>query len=219
MFITYAHYTPQGRLFYIGKGSGKARAHYFSGRNNYWNKIVAKYGRPSVQILADWNTEEEAFSHEVLLINCFRDMGYELANLTDGGDGTSGYKQTEEHKEKLRKTRTGKPIHSEEFKEKIRKLHTGSTYNLGRPTSAKQKEAARKIFTGNNYSVGNTAQRKWVWVGTNVITGEVVKFIGEKEMKAAGIQHSNVIKCLNGERKSHKGYTWHRELWENKSWH
>ena len=50
-----------------------------------------------------YDTEEEAFSHEVLLISCFRGMGYELANLTDGGDGTSGYKQTEEHKEKLRK--------------------------------------------------------------------------------------------------------------------
>ena len=219
MFVTYAHYTPQGRLFYIGKGSGKARAHYFSGRNNYWNKIVAKYGRPSVQILADWGTEEEAFSHEVLLINCFRDMGYELANLTDGGDGTSGYKQTEEHKEKLRIARTGKPIHSEEFKQKLSNFHKGNKWRQGIPTSAKQKAIASALSKGNSHAAGNTAQRKWVWVGTNVITGEVVKFIGEKEMKAAGIQHSNVIKCLNGQRKSHKGYTWHRELWENKSWH
>jgi hypothetical protein len=190
-----------------------------NGRNNYWDKIVAKYGRPSVQILADWDTEEEAFSHEVLLINCFRDMGYELANLTDGGDGTSGYKQTEEHKEKLRKARTGKSIHTEEFKQKLSDLHKGNKWRQGIPTSAKQKAIASKLSKGNIYAAGNTTQRKWIWVGTNVITGEVVKFIGEKEMKAAGIQHPNVIKCLNGQRKSHKGYTWHRELWENKSWH
>jgi hypothetical protein len=190
-----------------------------NGRNNYWDKIVAKYGRPSVQILADWGTEEEAFSHEVLLINCFRDMGYELANLTDGGDGTSGYKQTEEHKEKLRKARTGKSIHTEEFKQKLSDLHKGNKWRQGIPTSAKQKAIASKLSKGNIYAAGNTTQRKWIWVGTNVITGKVVKFIGEKEMKAAGIQHPNVIKCLNGERKSHKGYTWHRELWENKSWH
>ena len=219
MFCTYAHYTPQGRLFYIGKGSEHYRANRMNGRNNYWDKIVAKYGRPSVQILADWGTEEEAFSHEVLLINCFRDMGYELANLTDGGDGTSGYKQTEEHKEKLRKARTGKSIHTEEFKQKLSDLHKGNKWRQGIPTSAKQKAIASKLSKGNIYAAGNTTQRKWIWVGTNVITGKVVKFIGEKEMKAAGIQHPNVIKCLNGERKSHKGYTWHRELWENKSWH
>ena len=190
-----------------------------NGRNNYWNKIVAKYGKPSVQILADWDTEEEAFSHEVLLINCFRDMGYELANLTDGGDGTSGYKQTEEHKEKTRKVKLGKPMHTEESKQKLSNFHKGNKWRQGIPTSVKQKAIASALSKGNNYAAGNTAQRKWVWVGTNVITGEVVKFIGEKEMKAAGIQHSNVIKCLNGQRKSHKGYTWHRELWENKSWH
>ena len=40
MFYTYAHYTPQRRLFYIGKGSSERRAHRMQGRNNYWNKIV-----------------------------------------------------------------------------------------------------------------------------------------------------------------------------------
>jgi hypothetical protein len=200
VFYTYAHYTPENRLFYIGKGHGR-RAYTFSKRNNYWNHIVEKFGKPRVEILADWNTEKEAFEHEMLLISCFKDMGYRLVNLSNGGEGPSGLK------------------HSEEFKEKIRKLHTGSAYNLGRPTSAKQKAIASKLSKNNIYAAGNTNNRKWVWVGTNVITGEVVKFIGEKEMKAAGIQHSNVIKCLNGQRKSHKGYTWHRELWENKSWH
>jgi len=215
VFCTYAHYTPQGRIFYIGKGSGHYRAYCMTGRNNYWEKIVAKYGKPSVQILSDWNTEKEAFSHEILLISCFRSMGYELANLTNGGDGTSGYKQTPEHVEKTRKAKLGKPIHSEEFKRKLSNLHKGNKWRQGIPTSAKQKEAAQKIFLGNKYASGNTAQRKWVWIGTNILTGEVVKFIGQQAMKEAGIQHANVIKCISGHRKSHKGYTWHREPWEN----
>ena len=213
MFCTYAHYTPQGRLFYIGKGSSERRAHYMQGRNNYWNKIVAKYGNPRVEILSTWGSEKEAFIHEVLLISCFRDMGYELANLTDGGDGTSGYKQTEEHKEKLRKARTGKPIHSEEFKQRLSNLHKGNKWRQGLPASDKQKEIAKKIFTGNKYAVGNTRKRKWVWIGTHIKTGVVVEFIGEQAMKEAGIQHANVIKCINGKRKSHKGYTWHRKPW------
>jgi len=216
MFLTYAHYTPQGRLFYIGKGSNEKRAHYFSSRNNYWHKIVAKYGKPNVQILANWNTEQEAFEHEKVLISCFRGMGYELANLTDGGDGTSGYKQTEEHKEKTRKSKLGKPIHSKEFKEKIRKLHTGSTWNLGRPTSAKQKAIASALSKGNKHAAGNTNNRKWKWVGTHIETGTVIEFIGSLELNKAGFQHANVIKCINGQRKSHKGYTWTRKILENK---
>jgi len=215
MFLTYAHYTPQGRLFYIGKGSNEKRAHYFSSRNNYWHKIVAKYGKPNVQILANWNTEQEAFEHEKVLISCFRGMGYELANLTDGGDGTSGYKQTEEHKEKLKKARTGKPIHTEEFKEKIRRTHTGSKYNLGRPTSAKQKAIASALSKGNKHAAGNTNNRKWKWVGTHIETGTVIEFIGSLELNKAGFQHANVIKCINGQRKSHKGYTWRKESLEN----
>jgi hypothetical protein len=215
MFLTYAHYTPQGRLFYIGKGSNEKRAHYFSSRNNYWHKIVAKYGKPNVQILANWNTEQEAFEHEKVLISCFRGMGYELANLTDGGDGTSGYKQTEEHKEKLKKARTGKPIHTEEFKEKIRRTHTGSKYNLGRPTSAKQKAIASALSKGNKHAAGNTNNRKWKWVGTHIETGTVIEFIGSLELNKAGFQHANVIKCINGQRKSHKGHTWRKESLEN----
>jgi hypothetical protein len=185
------------------------------GRNNYWNKIVAKYGKPTVQVLAEWKTEAEAFDHEKFLIACLRVMGYELANLTDGGDGTSGYKQTLEHKQKLRESRLGVAIHSEEFKEKIRQTHLGSKWNLGRPTSAKQKLIASATHYGNKHAEGNTNNRKWVWIGTHIETGEVIRLVGEQAMKDAGVQHANVIKCLNGERKSHKGYTWRRELWEN----
>lgn len=265
MFYTYSHATPKGRIFYIGKGQGE-RAYVNKNRNTYWHNIVKKHGNPVIQILADWETEEDAFNHEVLLIECFRDMGYKLANLTNGGEGSSGYKHTDEQREKNRVAKIGStpwnkgiPL-TDECKQKLSQALTGKAAwnigiplkeetkqklsmaglgnkralghkvsesskklmglaNLGRPTSAKQKAIASALSKGNSHAAGNTAQRKWVWVGTNIITGEVVKFIGEKEMKAAGIQHSNVIKCLNGQRKSHKGYTWHRELWENKSWH
>ncbi len=105
MFYTYAHYKPEGGLFYIGKGAGR-RAYNMQDRNVYWKNIVAKHGNPNVEILAHWDTDEEALDHEVLLISCFKDMGYKLANLTDGGEGVSGYKHTEEALQKMR-GRTG----------------------------------------------------------------------------------------------------------------
>ena len=107
MFFTYAHYKPEGGLFYIGKGK-RRRAYAMDGRNSHWQNIVNKYGRPHVELLARWDTETEAFDHEKLLISCFRDMGFVLANKSDGGEGTSGYKHTPEQIEKNRQSKLGK---------------------------------------------------------------------------------------------------------------
>ena len=216
MFFTYAHYTPEGRLFYIGKGSSVRRAHQMLGRNNYWCKVVAKYGKPEVKILAEWDTEQEAFEHEIALIKEYREQGLELCNLTDGGEGTSGYKHSAEHIQKNSLARLGKSAwwnigrkHTEETKVKC------GLANKGKPTSTKQKATASILFKGNTYGAGNTNNRAWIWVGTQVETKEVVRIIGEKAMKEAGFQHANIIKCINGQRKSHKGYTWAKESWGN----
>jgi NUMOD3 motif len=266
LFYTYSHSIPNGRIFYIGKGQGN-RAYSLKNRNQHWQRIVEKHGKPIIEILANWDTEEEAFSHEMLLISCFKDMGYTLANKTNGGEGQSGMTPwnkgkswdldtkekislmrkgipawnkgiplTEEckqkmsaslagrpawnkgvecrpeTKQKLREKLVGKQIHSEEFKQKMRTLHTGNKWNLGRPASEKQRQTASKRFKGNKHAEGNTNQRKWVWVGTNIKTGEVIRLVGEQALKDASFQHANIIKCINGTRKSHKGYTWTKEL-------
>ena len=102
-YYTYAHIrNDTNQIFYIGKGIGK-RAWWKHGRNNYWHKIVNKHGY-TVEILAYWKTEADAFNHEKLLISCFKDMQYELVNFTDGGDGVSGLKHSEETNGRLRKT-------------------------------------------------------------------------------------------------------------------
>jgi hypothetical protein len=99
MYYTYAHYTPKGDLFYIGKGKDD-RAYSYHKRSYQWREIVAKNRGINVQILADWNTEKEALSHEELLISCFKDMGAKLVNLTDGGLGLKGYTQSPETRQK-----------------------------------------------------------------------------------------------------------------------
>lgn len=99
-FYTYGHYTEDGRLFYVGKGVGR-RAYSKTNRNKHWRHIVEKHGL-KVEIFSCWATEQEAFEDERFLIACFRDgFGLELCNYTDGGEGSSGYKQTEEQKAKI----------------------------------------------------------------------------------------------------------------------
>jgi hypothetical protein len=238
VFYTYAHYTPENRLFYIGKGCGR-RAYTTDKRNAHWKNIVAKYGKPRVEILANWNTEAEAHSHEILLISCFKDMGYKLANLTNGGEGISGYKFSEESKEKIRIFHTGKAWckgrkHTEEEKRKIGVKSKGNKYSLGFIQSVEHREKNSQLQMNNTRALGykhveafkekiseglkgnKNACGGFKWIGTHQKTKEIITFLTTTELNKAGFQHANVIKCINGKRKSHKGYTWTKELLENK---
>ena len=148
MFYTYAHYKPNGTIFYIGKGTGR-RAWKTHRRNSHWKAIVKKHGSFNVEILANWETEKEAFCHEVLLIDCFKDMGYSLANKTNGGEGSSGYKHSDETKLKM------KHSVSEETKKKIsiarKGKYTGEKHPLfGKLVSEKTREKMRLANSGGH---------------------------------------------------------------------
>ena len=99
-YITYAHRKPDGSIFYIGKGTIK-RAHSKLGRNVVWQRTVEKYKSFEVDILAHWDTEEEAFQHEIVLIDSLKDIGVKLVNIAKGGMGSSGFRHTKEHKKKM----------------------------------------------------------------------------------------------------------------------
>lgn len=161
MFYTYAHYrADDNRIFYIGKGKG-SRHKSISCRNIHWRRTVALYGFKS-EILCRWNTESEAFEHEKFLIKMFRELGHKLVNITDGGEGASGVKMSEEQKQKIRedhRTRDYATIFTPEARAKIINTHTGKHVSVetrrkmseagkGRPVSAETREKFRKIFTG-----------------------------------------------------------------------
>jgi hypothetical protein len=106
MFYTYAHLTPKGDIFYIGKGSGD-RAFSFGDRSHNWRRAVKQNKGLQIEILANWDTEEEAFSHENLLVECFKNMKVDLVNKSNGGKGPYGVVFTEERKQLLSKKLTG----------------------------------------------------------------------------------------------------------------
>lgn len=99
-FYTYIHFRESDGLpYYAGKGKDR-RAWSHKGRSEYWKRTTNKHGK-RVEIAAKWPTEADAFEHEKFLIACFRDLGYPLVNLTDGGEGPSGHVHTEEHKARI----------------------------------------------------------------------------------------------------------------------
>jgi len=117
-FATYAHCKPDGTIFYIGKGSIK-RAYSSLGRNVVWNRIVKKYGGYEVKILCEWKLEQDAFDHEILLIDCFKSMGYKLANISSGGLGAKGFRHTEQFKKELsEQVRLNNPMSNPEVRKK-----------------------------------------------------------------------------------------------------
>ena len=56
----------------------------------------------------------------------------------------------------------------------------------------------------------NGSQYKGDVLGTNIETGETVRLCGAKAIKAAGFTPPIIYRCLAGQLKSHKGYTWVR---------
>jgi hypothetical protein len=92
-FYVYAHIRKDnGACFYIGKGTNK-RYESKVGRSVYWHNIVNKVGFTH-NIIANNLSETEALNFEIALIKSAKNAGFNLCNLTNGGEGVSGYKHT-----------------------------------------------------------------------------------------------------------------------------
>jgi len=99
---TYLHRKADtNEIFYIGKGF-KSRAWSSKSRSDWWVKTSKKHGFV-VEICAHWDSDQEAFDHEVFLIGVFRSLGCNLINQTDGGDGVKGLKHSQKNIEAARK--------------------------------------------------------------------------------------------------------------------
>ena len=101
MFYIYEHIRPDTQaVFYVGKGSEK-RMHSKHRRNAYWNNVVRKAGGFIVREVCKHKDEELIFLAEQERIDQLKRLGVQLANLTIGGEGTSGLAKDNEWKSKL----------------------------------------------------------------------------------------------------------------------
>lgn len=123
-YYTYAYLREDGTPYYIGKGKdGRVFKNHMR-----QNKIDLKPKDKSRIIFLKQNlTEEQAIKHEIYMISVFgrKDLGTGiLRNMTNGGDGISGYSHTEETKKRISKSGEENPFygkkHSPETLEKMR---------------------------------------------------------------------------------------------------
>lgn len=166
-FYVYAHRRGDtGEIFYIGKGRGR-RAHERHGRNSLWTRISRKHGY-TVEILCDGLAEVEAFTIERKLIAAH----HPACNFTEGGEGISGYRHTNETKAALRRAHQGRKQdpavvearaaklrgkkRSPEFSKWLSRVHTGRKAS----DEARQKmSAARTGLKRSASAIERTAQR------------------------------------------------------------
>jgi hypothetical protein len=117
--ILYRHIrTDKQEVFYIGIGENESRAYNKINRTRIWKNTAAK--GYEIEILFEDLTWEQAKEKEKEFIALYgrRDLGLgTLVNLTDGGEGTVGFRHTKETKDKCRLAAKNQ-IHTEESKRK-----------------------------------------------------------------------------------------------------
>ena len=136
-FYVYEHWRlDRDECFYVGKGKG-GRAYKMRDRNSHHQAIMAKLSREGsgmeVRMVETGLTEDEAFFIEVERISFWRGLGIDLANHTNGGDGVSGLKMSDEARAKMSAAKKGMvgnvtmlgKRHSEETKAKMSAAHKG----------------------------------------------------------------------------------------------
>ena len=109
-FYVYLHRKASNNdIFYVGKGKGKRAWDVGKGRrkNNHWQNVADKHG-VVVEIACDGMTEDDSLLLEMWLIAKLRHEGVALTNLTDGGDGTTGFVHSEDNLAKMSAVQSGK---------------------------------------------------------------------------------------------------------------
>lgn len=192
-----------------------------SNRNPHWHRIVAKAGGYIKQIVAAHLYEQEALSFEKLMITKLRDAGAKLCNLTDGGDGISGYRHTEEARRKFSERMKGKPsptlgkTFTEEHREKLRIAKLGKKQTeehrrnsaMARIGHATSEETRRKLSEANTgYKHTEEAKLKMSKSVLCTTTGKLYKSITEAANELL-LQTTNISRVCLGRAKHTGGYT------------
>jgi hypothetical protein len=120
-FYVYEHWRPDnGTCFYVGKGYG-SRAFVLQRRNPHHQNVIdllIKIGAGvGISFVKENLTEKEAFKEEVRRISYWKKIDVNLlVNMSDGGEGQSGFVHSYESKLKMSENC---PMKRQEVKEKI----------------------------------------------------------------------------------------------------
>lgn len=187
-WTVYMHISPSNKR-YIGITSKSVNERWKNGfgyKTQMFYRVVQKYGWDNIQhiIIAENLSEQAAKDMEILLIKQYKtndpNYGY---NLTIGGDGTNGYKMSDETKRKLSEIHTGRkhsvetkillsqklkgrnpvPICDDEFRQKMSKAKTGQmhSFETRRKMSLSQRKRTMSEESKRKISESRIGKKHW----------------------------------------------------------
>lgn len=209
----YRHLKPCGEVFYIGIGQtdGFKRAKSRHNRNRHWKNTVNKYGFET-EILKSKLSKNEAAELEILLVAWYgrNDLGEgNLVNLTNGGEGVSGLKQTQESRDKR--------------SEKIKILYKGEGnpfFGKNHTKDTKQfiSDIQKQYFTyseGSNKNVKQLPPRKKSRATIHIESKLILNSLRESS-EYYGVPRGTMKSRMLGDN-MFKGNLWYLDIYENMS--
>ena len=212
-------------VFYVGKGKGN-RYKEHKRRNKFFIDMYSTH-KCDVRKIYENLSEEDAFKKEKELIAYYRkNTNYRLSNVCDGGEGSSGWKPTEDFKKKqskihkeqwqdedfrkrmeeIRRKEDG-PYKSKEFREKMAKVVSGTNNpNYGNYWSEEQKShlSLLRKLNGLASGINNPSAKSIICLET----GEVFKLI-QDAMKKYSVKHTGSFSLALKERwRTAAGFHW-----------
>ena len=146
-WIIYGLFHPQtNELRYVGKavnGLRRAQRHnspcelkYPSHKNNWIKNLHAKGLKPRAAVLVVCSSPEDCVCKEIQVIRLCRSAGARLTNMTNGGDGLSGFRKSDETKRRM----------SESMKRYVAQ-HPVVPYRRTKKSNAQSSRSAKERFT------------------------------------------------------------------------
>jgi len=245
MIGIYSIQSPSGKV-YIGQSWDiKARHCWYKSHNTneqpYLNNSFKKHGFDSHEIkvlheLPKDVTQDVLDRYEQFYMDTFREAGFILLNVKEGGRGgkhsdetkikisqkTLGVKKSEETKKKMSAWQVGKK-RSPESIENMRLAKTGKKYseqarkNMGRKAGTKlSDESKRKIGENQKGKIISKATRlklskSFLQIGPNDL---IIKEweSGREIQRVLGLQSTHISACAKGKRKTCGGFKWQYKI-------
>jgi len=202
---------------YIGKADNikkRLRCHINRARrgeegwkNNWIRQLLAEGLEPTIELIEEVPYDKWQ-EYEIMYIDKYRKLGYNLTNSSDGGEGNLG-----------NKTFLGKK-HSEESRLKISKNH--AKHWLGKSPSIETRKKISEKSKGNKGFIGNHTQESKLKIKENNrrskkvlqlnIFGELIaehNTMSEAAITIVGKPFTaGISKCISGKIKTCYGYKW-----------
>ena len=188
-YYTYAYLREDGTPYYIGKGKG------YRAYKKCRSGIKPPKDRSKIIKLKQNLTEEEAFKHEIYMIDVLgrKDIGTGiLRNKTGGGEGTSGYIMKDKQKKKLSEKATGRIM-----SKNARLQMSNSQIGRKHPEEVKKKISQKQLGKNNhNYQY----DWKFTFEGGKIITTSSMP----SWCKSNGYDKAALMRVCKGQVRRHK---------------